>query len=486
MERIQDAYRADTFREDGHRLIDQLADYLEALHERPGEQPAMPYQRPNELWSQWREAPPANIQELFARVLQQSVAVHHPQYMGHQISPPVPVAALAGLLGDFVNNGMGVYEMGMAGTVLERLVVERMARELGFGPEAGGFLTSGGTLANLTALLTARSLKVPERVWTEGQREPLALMVSAEAHYCVDRAARIMGWGSEGVIKVPTDDNYCLRTDLLPECLEAARQRGRRVIAIVGSACTTATGSFDDLEALADFAEAHDLWLHVDGAHGAALALSPEYRHRVAGLERADSVAMDFHKMLTTPSITTALLYKRQRDTYATFQQRAAYLLEWEQPDNWYDLARRTFECTKLMLGLKAYAILATQGVEFWRDYVTRVCRTTEQFAAQVRQRKSLKLAMEPQTNIICFRYHSEGMTEEALNHINRSIRQELLEDGSFYIVQTLLDQSVYLRCTLTNPFTTETHIAGLLEIIEKIGAKLRAGQPSTSALYES
>lgn len=475
-ELLHRAYASEDFRQLGHALIDQLADYLARMQDPASDEPAIPYRPPQQALADWTDqlapAGGGDPLALFERVLQEVVRLHHPRYMGHQVNPPVPVAALMGLVGDFINNGAAVYEMGMASTAAELAVVARVAAAMGFGPAAGGFLTSGGTLANLTALLTARSAKAREGVWEAGMQQPLALMVSEEAHYCVDRAARIMGWGSEGVIKVPCDENYRIRTDLLEDYYQRATAAGRQVIAIVGSACSTATGAFDDLNALADFAARHDLWFHIDGAHGAALAFSDNYRPVVDGMTRADSVIMDFHKMLLSPSITTALIYGRVGDSYRTFQQRATYLLEeagGEQDP--FNMARRTFECTKLSLGLKVYAILHTYGTRLWSDYVTRVCDNGQRLARQVKERSDFELALDPACNIVCFRYRPAGLeAEAALLQLNRAIRQQLLEDGHFYIVSAQLRGRFWLRCTLTNAFTSEREMTALLDEVTRLG----------------
>ncbi|MCB0630804.1 MAG: pyridoxal-dependent decarboxylase [Saprospiraceae bacterium] len=470
---LQAAYSSDNFREQGHLLIDQLADYLEAVRQADTSLNAINYSDPEKAMQYWKNdltgAEPGEMQSMFAKALDHSVKLMHSKYMGHQISPPVPVATLAGLLGDFLNNGMGVYEMGVSGTTTEQIVVEAVARQLGFSEEAGGFITSGGTLANLTALLAARKLKAKDNIWQEGYRGQLALMVSEEAHYCVDRAARIMGWGDAGIIKVPVDAQFRMRTDQLDQCYQKALEEGKEVIAVVGSACTTATGSFDDLGAIADFCRRHNLWFHVDGAHGAALAFSHKYAATVRGLEKADSVAMDFHKMLLTPSVTTALIFRRGGDSYQTFSQQAEYLFNRKEPE-WYNLAKRTFECTKLMIGFKAYSIIRTYGLSLFDEYVTHVCDLGQKLAQLVNDTEHMELPVIPACNIVCFRYEPPGLDDDRLSNLNERIRQTLLEDGEYYIVQTRLKGKLYLRCTLTNPFTTELELSGLLEKVKQMG----------------
>lgn len=472
---LKQAYDPENFRQWGHQLVDFLSDQL--LRAQAGEDPhAISWEPPESAYEYWKKegegGPNPAPLELFQEVLRQSVHLHNPRYMGHQISPPAPVTVLAGLLGDFMNNGMGVYEMGSAATAIERVVVKMVARRIGFGEAADGVLTSGGSLANLTALLAARSIKGGD-VWRDGHREPLALMVSEEAHYCVDRAARIMGWGEAGIIKVPVDDQFRMRTELLPEYFERARVAGRRVIAVVGSACSTSTGSFDDLEAIADFCEQQGLWFHIDGAHGAPAAFSKKYASLVSGMERADTVAMDFHKMLMTPSVTTALIFRNGANAYDTFHQQGQYLWNRDEEAEWHNLAKRTFECTKLMLSVKVYSLLRTYGWNLIDEYVTTVIDNGRRMAALIRAQPDLELAISPPCNIVCFRYRTAETPPAQPDEINEELRQHLLEDGRFYIVKTKLKGETWLRCTLTNPFTTETHLKELLSEVEKTGAYL-------------
>ncbi|MBK8490808.1 MAG: aminotransferase class V-fold PLP-dependent enzyme [Saprospirales bacterium] len=459
---LQQAFDPEAFRRQGHVLIDRLADYLQDQLSGTAPQ-VIPWQEPHvqrDFWQEWLEEP-GKQPDFFQTVLDRSIHLHHPRYMGHQVNPPAPIAALAGLVSDLLNNGMAVYEMGMTSTAMEALVVRTVTAAYGWGDEAGGHLTSGGTLANLTALLAARRAKSPGDIWVDGSAEQLALMVSEEAHYCIDRSVRIMGWGSEGIIKVPADAQYRMRTDMLETLLEEETRKGKRIIAVVASACSTSTGSYDDLEVIAAFCRAHDLWMHVDGAHGAAAVFSPQYKHLVKGIEKADSVAMDFHKMLLVPGLATGLFFRERSHSFHTFSPEAVYLFQKAGEEDWYNTAKRTFECTKLMMSLKVFTLLQTYGVALWDEYVTHCYDLGQVFARIIHQHPNWELAAEPQSNIVCFRYLGKG--EEELNALNARLRKKLVEEGKFYIVQTVLRGQTWLRVTLVNPGTKEEDLETLL-----------------------
>ncbi|MFD2519644.1 pyridoxal phosphate-dependent decarboxylase family protein [Emticicia soli] len=468
---IQKAFSPDLFRQQAHALVDQMADYLEQAQSGSLET-VIPYKDPEESLAFWQEdyqQGQSDVAAFFNKTIQHSTHLHHPRYMGHQVTPPVPVAALAGLLSGMLNNGMAVYEMGLVSNPLERILSELLAKKIGFDNNASGLLTSGGTLANLTALLAARAAKTG--VWEDGTSERLAVMVSEEAHYCIDRAARIMGMGDEGIIKVPTNERFQIRTDLLEQYYKEASEKGLRVIAIIGSACSTSTGSYDDLEAIAAFAQKHQLWFHADGAHGGAVVFSDKYRHLVKGLNKADSVVIDWHKMLMAPALTTALIFRRDDDAFKTFQQKAQYLWANQHSKDWFNSGKRTFECTKLMMSLKVYAILKAHGEQIFTDNVEYLYDLGQTFAKLVKARPNFELALEPESNIVCFRLKSNSA--DSPNNLNASIRKKLLEDGKFYIVQTTLADKLYLRVSLMNPLTTEVDLIALLDEIENIANQL-------------
>ena len=312
---LKKAYSTSEFRSLGHRWVDLLADHLESSLQGTSEQVIRWHPPEDEriFWSQFMEnGDPSKIAEL---LLERCIHIHHPRYMGHQISPIAPIGALTSLLGATLNNGMGIYEMGAAPTAMERVVTDMLCRKVGFDNKANGFLTSGGTLANLTALLSARQYLHRKHKDDEIKDDQLVVLVSEEAHYCIDRATKIMGLGASGIVKIPVDSNYRMRTDLLAEYLDTCKTNGVKVMAIVGSAPSTATGIYDDIAELGRLAAHHDIWFHIDGAHGGAAIFSDKYRSLLKGIEQADSVVIDGHKMMMMPSITTALLFKDGRNS---------------------------------------------------------------------------------------------------------------------------------------------------------------------------
>lgn len=462
------AYDAAEFRTLGHQLVDQIADHLtNSLEGREGK--VLSWQDPESLLKAWNRdlslPADAGMGDFFGDLLATSMNGHHPHYLGHQVTPPAPIAVLAAFLGAYINNGSGIFEVGSHTTVFERQITDLVCQLAGFGADSGGFLTSGGSLGNLTALLAARQANNGSDIWEEGSEASFAVLVSEEAHYSIDRMVRILGWGSEGLIKVPTDADYRLDSSQLDQALAEAHARGRKVIAVVGNAGSTATGSFDPLNEIADFCEANDLWFHVDGAHGGSVIFSKKHRHLLEGLDRADSFILDFHKMLLVPALATALVFKRADHSYSTFAQRAQYLWADQSEQEWYNLAKRTFECTKPILSLKVYSLLQAYGTRLFEEAIDNSFAQAKQMARMLAEAEDFELLAEPTANILCYRYVPVGYKDN-LNELNSRIRKNLIKAGDFYIVQTLIGEDVYLRSAIMNPFSNESDFAGLLAAI--------------------
>jgi L-2,4-diaminobutyrate decarboxylase len=475
---LQAAFDPEGFRREGHRAIDILADYL-ARAERGADLPVVAWQDPERLAASWPAEfpaePSARLPAILERALAEAMHLHHPRYLGHQVAAVLPAAALLDLAVALLNNGMAIYEMGPTASVMERIVCRWLASLLGWGEGAGGVLTSGGSAGNLTALLAARQAKAGFNAWEEGAGggPPLCVLASDQAHYSVARAVHILGLGRGGLVAAETDGSFRLRAAALRSALAAAGRSGRKVIAVVASACTTATGAFDPLAEIADFCGEHGLWLHVDGAHGASAALSAKYRGLLAGIERADSVVWDAHKMLLIPALATAVLCRDGSRSYAAFAQEASYLYADPRPrDEWQNVSLRTLECTKRMIALKVYGALAVHGTRVFADHVTSSFDLARRFAERLRAAADFELGAEPEANIVCFRHRPPGATGTAagadLDAVQRRARRRLLESGRFYLSETRLPAGLFLRAVIMNPLTGEDDLAALLDAVRE------------------
>lgn len=468
--RVEATWSADAFDNDASVIVDRLRRHLtEATSGRalvtrgfPGPD-AMLAATPGAFG----EEPITELSEFLEGVIARSPWQHHPRYVGHQVSAAIPRAALLGLVAQVLNNGMAAFEAGPAIVALERRIIEWMLSKAGFPETGGGVLTSGGSLGNLTALLAAR-----KRVDPEGRAQlPPAILVSEQAHYSNERAAQIMGLGRDAVFPVATDARYRIDTTDLAAARRRAIESGRAPFAVVASAGATGTGSIDPLEDVADFAADHGLWMHVDGAHGASALLSKRYAPALRGIERADSLVWDAHKLMSMPALATAVLFRDGAAPYATFAQNAAYLFEERTEPPWFDIGLRTIECTKPLIALPLYGCLATLGTRVFEDAVDVLYDLARSFAERIASEPDFELACAPDSNIVCFRFRPPGSeAPEAQDALQRRVRDELRKAGAFYVVLTTLRGRVHLRVSLMNPRTTLGDLEALVAAIRDVG----------------
>ncbi|MGE5182272.1 MAG: pyridoxal phosphate-dependent decarboxylase family protein [Acidobacteriota bacterium] len=470
---IRDAFDPDRFRADGHRLIDAIADALARWHNREGS--VLPWRTPGDalvMWQRKRFDSGVDLVDQLRRVMAASTALANPRYMAHQVPPPLPGAALAELVSAILNNGMAVYEMGPAAVPIELAVIEWMCGKLGMAAGSGGVMTSGGSLGNLTALLAMRQARAGYDAWARGSHEgaPLAVVTSTDAHYSISRALRVMGWGDAGAIVAPVDRYHRLVPSAVEGVLHRARDQGRRVIGLVAASGSTATGAFDPLDELADLCAREELWLHVDAAHGGGAAMSLGHRHKLRGIERADSVVWDAHKLLLMPALVTAVLFKRADHAYAAFAQQASYLFaETAAAEQWWDLGTRTLECTKRMMAVELWCALRVHGEDWFGEVVDRLVVLAAALAAKVDAAPDFELALDPELNIVCYRHRPDGFAGEALDAHNLALRQRVVEDGKFYVVGTQLAEGYFLRSTIMNPLIEEHDFDDLLEYLRQL-----------------
>jgi L-2,4-diaminobutyrate decarboxylase len=455
-----------------------IADYL--AETRAGTGRVSTALTPSELARRFDEPLPQTgrpIGEVLARlerdVLPDCNHLCHPRSMGHQVSAPLPAAVWTEALTGVLNQSGAVWEMSPVGTVIEAQVIRWMCQLAGFGHGASGAFTSGGTEATFTALLTARQAVIPE-VWRLGVGANPPIVVCGEhAHYAVARAVGELGLGTDRLVTVPAREH---RMDVaaLERLLKRLDSEGCRVMAVVATAGTTATGAFDDLEAVGHMCQDRGLWLHVDGTHGASALLSPTHRARVAGIERARSIAWDPHKMMLMPLTASVVLVRDERDLEAAFSQRAPYLFHAGSDERDWDQGLRTFQCSRRLDAFKVWVALQRYGASGLAALYDQLCTRARALYEAARARRDFRPLHEPESNILCFRYVGSGtLDEEQLDRLNLRLREAFNRSGDGWITATMLDGRRVLRVTLMNPRTSDADLERVLDGLADIGARL-------------
>jgi len=454
------------------------AEYL--AQTRTGEGRVSTAHTPDEIASRFDEPLPRGghaIEDVVARVRDEVIPdcnrLYHPRYVGHQVSAPLPAAIWSESVIGALNQSVAVWEMSPVATILEDRVLRWMCDLVGVGAGAGGTFTSGGTEATFAALLAARSAAIPS-VWTDGVgTEPPVIVCGEHAHYAVTRAAGEMGLGMNSVVVIPSRD-WRMDVDALRATLDALATDGRLVMAVVATAGSTATGSFDDLDAIASICDARGLWFHVDGAHGATALLSSRDRERVRGIERARSLAWDPHKMMLMPLSAGVVLVRDERDLEGAFAQRAPYLFHGPAGERIWDQGTRSFQCSRRADVLKVWIALQRYGADGIGALYDHLCDRARTMHALLDARDDLVALHEPECNILCFRYVGDGtLDEERLDALNRELRERYNRSGEGWITTTVLGGRRVLRVTIMNPRTTDADLAAIVDGVGRLGREL-------------
>jgi len=475
---IEDDARAEV----AHAFVDIAADYFAETRDRStrsstSHTPATLAERFDEPIPQAGAPISEIIERLRTQVMPDSNHLWHPRYVGHQMAGPVPAAVWAESLTGALNQSVAVWEMSPIGTVIEHRVIAWMNELVGFTPGAGGTMTSGGTEATFTALLAARNAAIPD-AWTNGVgADPPLILCGEHTHYAATRAGAELGLGMKSVIAVRSR-NFKIDPDGLALKMRALLSSGKRIMAVVATAGSTATGSFDDLESISALCDEYGIWLHVDAAHGGSALLSQKHRSRLRGIASARSLAWDPHKLMLIPSPSSMVLVRDERDLDRAFSQRAPYLFHDPRGERVWDQGTRSFMCTRRADVLKLWVALQRYGVKGFAELHDYFCDLTRYMWEEINERKDFEALHQPESNILCFRYlpspaNGQKFDDAAIDEINRELRERYNRSGEGWTTATSLAGRRVLRVTIMNPRTTTADIRDTLDGLAAIGRSL-------------
>ncbi|MEU6387820.1 pyridoxal-dependent decarboxylase [Streptomyces sp. NPDC046939] len=477
-----EAFDVQLFRESAESVLAKLQKHLADLSIRGLEliEPAQLTRAARALMTKERERPAAfdeaRLAEIVDLYLRTGIQVHSPGYMGRQFSGVVPLSGVIDFVSSVVNQPSSFYEAGQLPNVVERIMAEELNRFIGYEPGTFAMVTtSGGSLANLTALLTARNRAFPG-VWARGSSELAgparpAVAVGADVHYSVARAAGILGIGEDRIVRLPLDAERRIDVARVRPALDEAARQGLHVFCLVASAGTTPVGAFDPLDELAAVARERDLWLHVDGAHGASLLVSDALRHKLRGIDQADSLAWDAHKMMFVPAPCTLLFYRDRDRARDAFRQTASYVFD-AQPSVYTELdsGDKNLECTKRPMIMSLWVLWAMYGPALFAEKIEYLCRLTRYAHAILEEQPDFETVHHPESNILCFRYRPEWLAEKDVAEFQVQIRDRIKHRGQFFISKVDIDGVAALRVVMMNHQITTGHFHMLLDEIRKAG----------------
>ncbi len=448
----------------GHTMLDDMFDRLEGLRDTPVWQ-RMPDALRAELHAPLPRdgMPPEQVYAEFRRlVAPYGVGNTHPRFMGWVHGGGTGIGMLAELLAGGMNANLGGRDH--APIEVERQVVRWAAEMVGMPPESAGLLVTGSSIANMIAVLAARRQAIGPAARTQGVGGHALVGYAGEnAHGCVPRAFDMAGLGSEALRQVACDAEYRLSLPALRDAVERDRAAGLQPFLVVGTAGSVDTGAVDDLSAIASFCRSQGLWFHVDGAFGALAALSPRLRGQLAGIEQADSLALDFHKWAQVPYDAGCMLVRDLSRLGQTFRQSLAYLAGADRgvagnapwpADLGPDLSRG-FRALKVWMTLKTY------GAARMGRMVEECCDIALHLAARVAREPTLELLAPVSLNIVCFRVVRDGVDLDALNE---ALVKDLHESGIAVPSTTTIGGRRAIRAAIVNHRTTNADVDAMID----------------------
>jgi aromatic-L-amino-acid decarboxylase len=456
----------------GHRMLDDMFDYLQDVRQRLVWQPI-----PTEVRARFRDPLPASptnaasvYRDFTQLILPFSNGNVHPGFMGWVHGGGSVVGMLAEMLAGGLNANLGGRDH--VPIEVERQVTEWMRHIFGFPEGASGLFVTGSSIANFIALLVARNAArkraVPAKSATSVDRNLVAYTSSA-AHGCIAQAMEMSGLGSAALRFLPVDGMHRMQTAQLRGAIAADRKAGLTPFLIVGSAGTVDIGAIDDLSGLADLANEEGLWFHVDGAFGALAVLAPDLAPRLKGIERADSIAFDFHKWAQVPYDAGFVLVRDAKQQLDTFSSPAAYLKReacglaagspW--PCDFGPDMSRGFRALKTWFTLKVYGTAQLGAV------ISRTCALAQYLKRRVEQTPELELAAPVEMNIVCFRYRCDQS-----DAVNAAIVADVQESGIAAPSTTMLDGRLAIRAAIVNHRTQSRDIDVLVAAVLRFGER--------------
>lgn len=466
-----------------HRMVDDALDYVATVRERPVWQPIPP-----EVAERLRQPAPHDPQgaeaayaDFVRDVLPYPLGNIHPRFWGWYMGNGTVLGALADFWAAIMNSNLGGGNH--VAVLVEQQVINWMKDALHFPADASGLLVSGGSMANLVALAVARNARAGYDVRTEGiapAQPPLVVYASSEVHSCNQKAVELLGLGSHGLRKLPVLADFRIDLRALEAAIAADRAAGKRPICVIGSAGTVNTGAVDDLNALADLCAREGLWFHVDGAIGAIAMLAPGVRDLLAGLERADSVALDLHKWLHVPFEAGCVLVRDRAAHRSTFALTPEYL----EPavrglagmNFWY--SDYGLQLSREFRALKVWMSIKEHGLDRFGRMMDRNVAQARFLAQLVEGEARLELLAPVVLDIVCFRYRFDaadaGADAAVCNAANKELLLRLQERGIAAPSSTVLRGQYCIRVAIANHRSTDEDFVALVSAVLAIGEELQ------------
>ncbi len=477
---------AEEFREQGHMLVDKIADFLEDLGERNVHTPEAAKTAHEALGTGCLPSGGTKASEVIAEIsdllMEQSLFNGHPRFWGYVNGSASPIGALGDLLGSSINANVCTWTVAPVASEIERQAVDWIGDLLNFPNDpscnSGGILVSGGTMANITGLLAARRARFGPEVRTkglcQGDASKAKFYATSETHAWLEKALDIMGFGEDAIHRVASNDDFQMDIGDLKRCIDGDLKQGYLPFAVIASAGTVSTGAIDPLNDISRICKQNNMWFHIDGAYGAVAACVPEMLGELSGIGLADSVAMDAHKWLYVPFEAGCVLLRNREHLTDAFAHETTYYPP-TGGENSLPIAYRDqgIQTSRGFRALKVWMCLKTAGKDGYASMIGNNIRLAERLYANIKKMPELE-AISQGLSIVTFRYNPGDIKDDSqLNQLNKEILIMLQAEGWAYPSHANVDGKYLIRVCITNFRTTDQDVDGLPQKVITIGNNL-------------
>ncbi len=386
------------------------------------------------------------------------------------------MSIIAEMLASTINQNVGKWHLSPSISEIEKRVVQWGADMIGYNENVGGVLVSGGSAANLHGLTIARNIFFEKNdIRKKGlfNQKPFTIYASNEVHGCVDKSAEFLGIGSNQLRKIDCNPDFTINVDALESEIQNDLNKGFEPFCMIGTAGTVNTGAIDDLNALADLAKKYDCWFHVDGAYGGLAACLDSTNQEYAGIERADSVAMDFHKWLYQPFEVGCVLVKNWTTLRSAYFKKADYLDTSLEHEGRLDFNEHTFQLSRNAKSLKIWMSLKMYGMRRIREMIQKDIDLTHYLSDQIVASDDFELMARSHLAVSCFRYVGTLTNEKEITKLNQNLISALEKDGRVFITGTKLNSDFVIRACIINHRKQKEDIDYLLTVIRDVAKSL-------------